>query len=55
MPKGRKIMKGGDWTDYFSWTNWGNNENSGQYTTTFFELFLFALLLSIAFATSANL
>ena len=45
MPRGRKIMKGGDWTDYFRWTNWSDSENSGQYTTSFFVLLIFGLLL----------
>jgi hypothetical protein len=46
---GRKIMKGGDWTDYFHWTGWRNSDNSGQYTTFYFVLLLFALLASLAF------
>ena len=49
MPRGRKIMKGGDWTDYFRWTNWSDSENSGQYTTFYVILLLFALLGSLAF------
>jgi hypothetical protein len=46
---GRKNMKGGDWTDYFHWTGWSDSENSGQYTTFYFVLLLFALLASLAF------
>ena len=46
-------MKGGDWTDYFSWTGWNSensgSENSGQYTTFYVILLLFALLGSLAF------
>ena len=50
MSRGRKIMKGGDWTDYFNWTGWSNsNENSSQYSTAYSILFLFALLGSLAF------
>ena len=50
MSRGRKIMKGGDWTDYFRWTGWGNtNENSSQYTSAYSILILFALLASLAF------
>ena len=41
-------MKGGDWTDYFSWTGW-NSENSGEYTTIYIILLLFGLLASLAF------
>ena len=42
MPRGRKIMKGGDWTDYFNWTGWSNsNENSSQYSTAYSILFFF--------------
>ena len=48
MPRVRKIMKGGDWTDYFSWTGW-NRENSGEYTTIYIILLLFGLLASLAF------
>ena len=46
---GRKNMKGGDWTDYFRWTGWSDSENSGQYSTAYSILFLFALLGSLAF------
>ena len=46
---GRKIMKGGAWTDYFEWTGWKNSANSGQYTTSFFVLLIFGLLFSLAF------
>jgi hypothetical protein len=50
MPRGRKIMKGGDWTDYFRWTGWGeNSENSSQYSSAYYILLLFALLGSLAF------
>jgi len=43
-------MKGGDWTDYFRWTGWGdNNENSSQYSSAYSILLLFALLASLAF------
>jgi hypothetical protein len=49
MPRGRKIMKGGEWTDYFHWTGWDNSENSGQYTSFYVVLLLFALLGSLAF------
>ena len=46
---GRKNMKGGDWTDYFHWTGWRDSENSGQYTTLWYILLIFALLASLAF------
>lgn len=47
---GRKNMKGGDWTDYFHWTNWDkSNENSSQYTSAYSILIIFALLASLAF------
>ena len=49
MPRGRKIMKGGDWTDYFRWTSWSDSENSGQFTTFYVILLLFAVLGSLAF------
>jgi len=49
MPRGRKIMKGGDWTDYFRWTGWDNSENSSQYSSAYSILLLFALLASLAF------
>ena len=42
-------MKGGDWTDYFRWTGWSDSENSGQYTSAYIILFLFALLASLVF------
>jgi len=43
-------MKGGDWTDYFRWTGWGeNSENSSQYSSAYYILLLFALLGSLAF------
>jgi len=46
---GRKIMKGGDWTDYFRWTGWSDSKNSGDYTILFFVLLIFGLLFSLAF------
>jgi hypothetical protein len=50
MPRGRKIMKGGDWTDYFRWTGWGeNSDQAGKYTSFYVVLLLFALLGSLAF------
>ena len=50
MPRGRKNMKGGNWTDYFHWTGWGDsNENSSQYSTAYSILVLFLILGSLAF------
>jgi TRAP-type C4-dicarboxylate transport system permease small subunit len=46
---GRKIMKGGDWTDYFHWTGWGNSDQTGQYTSLYGVLVIFGLLFSLAF------
>jgi hypothetical protein len=46
---GRKIMKGGDWTDYFEWTGWKDSVNSGQYTSAYSILIIFALLFSLVF------
>ena len=51
MPRGRKNMKGGEWTDYFHWTGWGDdsNKNSSQYSTAYSILVLFLILGSLAF------
>ena len=46
---GRKIMKGGDWTDYFHWTGWGNSDQTGQYSSLYTILVVFGLLFSLAF------
>ena len=50
MPRGRKNMKGGDWTDYFRWTGWEKeDENSSQYSSAYYILSIFILLASLAF------
>ena len=46
---GRKIMKGGDWTDYFHWTGWGDSDQTGQYSSLYIILVVFGLLFSLAF------
>ena len=46
---GRKIMKGGDWTDYFRWAGWGDSDQTGQYTSLYIILLIFGLLFSLAF------
>ena len=51
MPRGRKIMKGGNWTDYFNWLfqEKEDNQNSSQYSSAYYILSIFILLGSLAF------